>query len=261
MQETPETLLEETSELLNALAPVVQRGIDALQHDPNPLLQHLIQQEIECQEGLLQRIAEIKEKLNSYLNPPENVTQLKDVLQQDEQEGDLQQEDSELDEEIESQETGSEEIDLPEVEPEQDDPEETGLQEAKPEEDIQPEQTPPRRERPRLRVLELKEIGNRLNPPPVGPLAVTMPNREKICRRFGSDTFVEVIEKIGIEKVKSLNLRYGENLLINDVNHDEVKLRKSGRYYIKIPSAPYRQAPVLEKIAKGLKIMLEVELL
>lgn len=247
MQETPETLLEETSDLLDALAPVVQRGIDALQHDPDPLLQHLIQQEIECQEGLLQRIAEIKERLNSYLNPPENVTQPEDVLQPDEQEGDLQQEGSEPDEEIESQETGSEEIDLPEVEPEKDDPEETGLQEAKPEEDIQ--------------LLELIEIDNRLDPPLVGPLAVTMPNWEKICRRFGSDTFVEVIEKIGIEKVKSLNLRYGENLLINDVNHDEVKLRKSGRYYIKIPSAPYRQARVLRKIAKGLKIMLKVELL
>ena len=227
MQETPETLLEETSELLNALAPVVQRGIDALQHDPNPLLQHLIQQEIECQEGLLQRIAEIKERLNSYLNPPENVPQLEDVLQPDE--------------EIESQETGSEEIDLPEVEPEKDDPEE----------DIQPEQTPPRR----VGLVDLMGPISR----PVGPLAVTMPNGEKICRRFGSDTFVEVIEKIGIEKVKSLNLRYGENLLINDVNHDEVKLRKSGRYYIKIPSAPYRQARVLRKIAKGLKIMLKVE--
>ena len=35
MQETRQTLLEETSELLDALAPVVQRSIDALQHDQN----------------------------------------------------------------------------------------------------------------------------------------------------------------------------------------------------------------------------------
>ena len=78
MQETPETLLEETSDLLDALAPVVQRGLNALQHDTNPLLQHVVQQEVERQEGLLQRIEEMKEKLHDHLNPPE-----------DEQESDL----------------------------------------------------------------------------------------------------------------------------------------------------------------------------
>ena len=71
MRETPKTLLEETSELLDALMPVVERSIDALQQNPNPLLQHLIQQEIESQEGLLQRIKEMKRSLQEHLNPPE----------------------------------------------------------------------------------------------------------------------------------------------------------------------------------------------
>ena len=75
MQETPETLLEETSELLDVLAPVVQRSIEALQHDLNPLLQHLVQQEVEHQEDLLQRIEEIKGRLHDFLNPPEDVPQ------------------------------------------------------------------------------------------------------------------------------------------------------------------------------------------
>ena len=78
MQQALETLLEETSELLDALIPVVQRSIDALQHDLNPLVKHLIQQEIESQKNLLQRIEEMKEKLHDHLNPPE-----------DEQESDL----------------------------------------------------------------------------------------------------------------------------------------------------------------------------
>ncbi len=56
MQETPETLLEETSNLLDALASVLQRSIDALQHDPNPLLQHLIQGAVEHQKDLLRQI-------------------------------------------------------------------------------------------------------------------------------------------------------------------------------------------------------------
>ena len=72
MQETPETLFEETSDLLDALVPLVQRSIDALQHDPNPLLQHLVQQEIESQENLLQQIEEVKQKLHDCLNSPED---------------------------------------------------------------------------------------------------------------------------------------------------------------------------------------------
>ena len=85
-----------------------------------------------------------------------------------------------------------------------------------------------------------------------------MPNGEQICHRYGSDTFVEVIEKIGIEKVKSLNLMYGKFPLIDNVVHDTGKQRESGRYYIRMPSAPYRQAIVLRKIAEGLNISLKV---
>ena len=36
MQETCQTLLEETSELLDALIPVLQSNIDSLQNDLNP---------------------------------------------------------------------------------------------------------------------------------------------------------------------------------------------------------------------------------
>ena len=84
MQEIPKILLEQTSDLLDDLIPIVQRGIDALQHTPNPLLQRPIQQEIERQEGLLQRIKELKGKLHDHLNPPEHVPQ------QDEPRNDLQ---------------------------------------------------------------------------------------------------------------------------------------------------------------------------
>ena len=55
MPETTQTLLKETSELLDALIPVVKRNIDALKHDPNPLGQHLIKQEVERYQQLLKR--------------------------------------------------------------------------------------------------------------------------------------------------------------------------------------------------------------
>ena len=70
MQETPETIMDITSDLLESLTAILQRNIEALQHDSHPLIQHRIQQEIEHQSGLLQRIAEVKERLQNYLNAP-----------------------------------------------------------------------------------------------------------------------------------------------------------------------------------------------
>ena len=70
MQETPETLMEITSDLLESLASILQRNIGALQHDPHPLLQHRIRQEIEHQKGLLQRMEEVEGRLQNYLHVP-----------------------------------------------------------------------------------------------------------------------------------------------------------------------------------------------
>ena len=75
MQETTRTLLGKTSGLLDALMPVMKRSIDALKRDPNPLVQHLIAQEIKHQEGLLQQMEKIKEGLHNCLNPPDKVVQ------------------------------------------------------------------------------------------------------------------------------------------------------------------------------------------
>ena len=70
MQETPETIMDITSDLLESLAAILQRNIKALQHDPHPLLEHRIRQEIEHQKGLLQRMEEVKGRLQNYLNAP-----------------------------------------------------------------------------------------------------------------------------------------------------------------------------------------------
>ena len=194
MKEKPDTLLEEIPELLEALAPVVRRSIAALQHDPSPLVKHLIQQEVESQEDLLEQLEELQEKLHNHLYPPE--------------------------------------------EP------------AKPDE---PEDS---LERERLQ----REI-RRKSYPPGGPLGVIMPNGEKIRLATGVATYVKVIEKIGIENVKSLKLKHGDFLIIDDVNHIEVNQRRSGHYYIKTPGNIYRYADILRRIAKGLNINLIADLL
>ena len=89
-------------------------------------------------------------------------------------------------------------------------------------------------------------------------LKVTMPSGQIIHHTNGTDTFVETIERIGIERVKSLNLMYGKFPLIDTGVHPTGKQRESGRYYIRMPIAPYRQVDVLRKIAKGLNINLRV---
>ena len=212
MQETPETLLEETSELLDALAPVVQRNIDALQHNPNPLLQHLIQQEIERQDSLLQRVEEMRERLNGYLNPREEVPQPGDVPQQDEVVDDLQQDEPESDSQLEDSEQEGFEPDEPQQEELEDDLQREDSEPDEPEYDFQLEDN--------FKYLDMssgssfrdmKEIRLQGYPSVGGGLGVTMPHGEQIRRQYVVQTYVEVIEKIGIEKIKSLNLRYGKN--------------------------------------------------
>ena len=44
---------------------------------------------------------------------------------------------------------------------------------------------------------------------PAGPLKVIMSNGEQIRLRYGSDTFIEVIERLGIEGVRKLGIKYG----------------------------------------------------
>lgn len=99
-----------------------------------------------------------------------------------------------------------------------------------------------------------------------GPLGVTMPNGKQFRCRYGVDTFVEVIEEIGVEKVKSLNIRYGDNPLIrkfdplnNYIYNGKVQWNKSGVYEIRNPGAIYRQTHLLEKVAERLNIDLIID--
>ena len=189
MQETPEILLEKTSKLLDELTLVLQRNINALQHDSNSLLQ-----EAECYEGLLQQIEQIKETIHDYLSPPEEVPQPEDDTQSDKQEDGLQQEN-----------------------------------------------------------MELISAGRQLR----YPLAVTMPDGERICHRYGQDTFVEVIEKLGIKKVKSLHIQFGETPLIG--TEYGYKSKECPGYYICVRNTTAKKAEILEEISERLNVRLLVD--
>lgn len=93
-------------------------------------------------------------------------------------------------------------------------------------------------------------------------LVVTMPNGEKIAHRIGADTFVEVIEKLGIEKVKDLGDKVRRSPLILTSKSDKPNLnqRKSGRYYIVTHGTAGVKKKILEKIASELGVRLQVEI-
>lgn len=72
---TPESLLKETSELLDDLIPVLQSSIDSLQSDLDPqeiVLQKLLEQEVDRQEELLLRAEEVNDRLLGHLNLTED---------------------------------------------------------------------------------------------------------------------------------------------------------------------------------------------
>ena len=93
-------------------------------------------------------------------------------------------------------------------------------------------------------------------------LVVTIPNGEKIAHRVGADTFVEVIEKLGIEKVKDLGDKVRRSPLILTSKSDKPNLsqRKSGRYYIITHGTAGTKKKILEKIASELGVRLQIEI-
>ena len=115
-------------------------------------------------------------------------------------------------------------------------------------------------------IWENEELRHRRYPRTGGPLGVTIPNgkqfryAKQFRRLYEAHTYVEVIEEIGIENVKSLNIEYGDNPLIHtlgefDIIFDEgVNWKESGPYYIRVPGNIYRQGKLLKKIAERLNI-------
>ena len=103
--------------------------------------------------------------------------------------------------------------------------------------------------------------------PPGGPLGITIPDGKQFryAKQFrrpnGIDTYLEVIEEIGVERVKSLNIEYGDNPLIRkfDSFRGGVSWKESGSYQIRNPGAIYRQGKLLEIIAERLHIDLIVD--
>lgn len=112
-----------------------------------------------------------------------------------------------------------------------------------------------------LKSLERKTDGKKGNGPPsrTPGLLVTMPNGEIVNHKVSATTFVEVIEKLGIERVRNLNKVYIIPL-ISTSNHSVYTQRKSGRYYIMTNTDAKTKKRLLEEIASELGDPLKIEI-
>ena len=92
-------------------------------------------------------------------------------------------------------------------------------------------------------------------------LVVTMPNGEAIeCSKI-RDTFFEVIEKLGVEKVAALGIIRSKIPLVSDSEYPGYSQRQSGSYYVYVGASTIYRKRDLIKIAEGLGVDLKVEIL
>ena len=93
-------------------------------------------------------------------------------------------------------------------------------------------------------------------------LVVTMPDGERIECPLIRDTFVEVIEKLGIEKVAALGIVRSGIPLISTSEYPNCSQRRSGSYYILADTTTVDKRRDLLKIAKSLGLVdkLKVEI-
>ncbi len=91
-------------------------------------------------------------------------------------------------------------------------------------------------------------------------LVVTIPNGEKIDHNVAAATFAEVIEKLGIERVKNLERIVSGISLISTSKHPKYDQRKSRQYYIMTNIDTKIKKRLLEEIASELGEPLKVEI-
>ena len=95
-----------------------------------------------------------------------------------------------------------------------------------------------------------------------GRLVVELPDHGALIRcQRATDTFVEAIKRIGIERVKNLGIEVGDTLLISTTESPNPPAqRKVGEYYITMGMAPEGIAIKLRQIADYLNVPLYAEL-
>ena len=91
-------------------------------------------------------------------------------------------------------------------------------------------------------------------------LFVTMPDGEIINHSVSATTFAEVIEKLGIERVRNLKRQELGIPFIDSTRHSKYSQHKSGQYYIMTNNSTPKKQRNLKEIASALGVRLQVEI-
>ena len=86
-----------------------------------------------------------------------------------------------------------------------------------------------------------------------------MPNGEQINCRYQIETFCEVIKKLGMERIKDLGIKCGENFLIEIDEFGGSGWRYSDGYHILNVRDTKKKIAILKEICDGLGIRFEEE--
>lgn len=89
-------------------------------------------------------------------------------------------------------------------------------------------------------------------------LEVRMPDGEIIRHRYSTKTFCEVIEKIGVERIRTLDLTYAGFPFLDSISRHPYHYRpvRVEDYYLGMPNPVDKKAEILNEIAEGLGINL-----
>ena len=94
---------------------------------------------------------------------------------------------------------------------------------------------------------------------PATRLVVTMPDGKTIDHKTATDTFVDAIDHIGVDRIKELNKILCSAPLIS-TQMPTVQHREHGEYYIVVHSSTIQKKRVLDEIAAEVNLPLKVEI-
>ncbi len=119
---------------------------------------------------------------------------------------------------------------------------------------------PPIKPKPVTKKVNEKSLQGKKKLSPPKRLRVKISDKEVVEHENGIDTFVDVIEKLGIELVRDLGITRNSIPLISTTKDSERAQHQRGQYYIVSGLSSKNQERTLKQIVKELKADMEVEL-
>ena len=89
-------------------------------------------------------------------------------------------------------------------------------------------------------------------------LVVKFPDGSTIYERFAAETFVSCIKKIGIDRVKALNIPINRELLVSDRKSERYNSVQVDSLFIMTHSSTSQKKEILEQIAAKLGILISI---